>query len=858
MKYYQTMERKLHLKVITLFMIMFCFSALTNFSQTSFNWVVGMGGTGTDQGYAIDKDSNGNIYAVGSFSGTANFGVNFTSVGSTNGFIAKIDPSGNYVWAKHLPGNSTVRINDVKLDASGNIYMTGGFNNGADFDMGVGTASLVTSILTTFVLKLDPSGNYLWAKKFDPLPSVLSNEGQSIECDASGNIYIAGEFNGIADFNPGAGTYSLTSNGSSDVYVTKLDASGSFIWAKQFGGPSGDLVNSMYLDGSGNVYTTGSFQGTVDFDPGAGATNFTANNTDIYISKLNSSGAFVYAKQIGGSGIDRGGYVCSDALDNVYATGLFASSVDFDPGAGTYSLTAASTDIYVLKLDASGNFSWANKFGAGGGAKMALNSSNDLFIIGSYSGTSDFNPGTGTYNLTSNGGTDVFISRLDNNGNFISALSIGGTGADSGSDIILDPSGEMYLFGNYNATMDANPFAGTYNITSFGGRDPFLLKLTDCSAPTPPVNTTNISNQTICSGTSAVLTATSSGTVNWYATSTSTTILTSGSSYTTTNLSAGNYTYYAAAVTCTTSTSRTAITVTVNASPTVSVNSGAICTGSSFTLSPSGASTYTYSSGSAIVSPTASASYSVTGTSAAGCLSSNTAVSSITVNAIPTISVNSGTICSGNSFTINPTGANTYTVSGGSFVVSPSASTSYTVTGTSSNGCVGSTGVASNVNVNSLPTISASTSNTLLCTGQTATLSASGASTYTWSNSQNTANIAISPTITTSYTLSGTDANGCTNSTIITQSVSSCTGLQNLNNDFEINIYPNPNNGKFTINLPVQCDMEIIDMLGSVISKHSNISGIQTIDISNYSGGVYFVKLKTNNNNYSIKRIIKN
>lgn len=380
-----------------------------------------------------------------------------------------------------------------------------------------------------------------------------------------------------------------------------------------------------------------------------------------------------------------------------------------------------------------------------------------------------------------------------------------------------------------------------------------------CVAPIAPTNTTPASNQTICYGSSTTLSASSgSNTINWYATSSSSTILGTGNTFTTPVLSTGTYTYYAEASGCVNSISRTAIVVSVNSLPTISVNSGAICTGSSFTISPSGASTYTYSSGSAIVSPTTNTSYSVTGTSAAGCLSSNTAVSSITVNALPTISVNSGTICSGNSFTINPTGANTYTVSGGSFVVSPSASTSYTVTGTSSNGCVGSTGAVSNVNVNSLPIVSASTSNTLLCTGQTATLSASGASTYTWSNSQNTANIAISPTTTASYTLSGTDANGCTNSTVITQSVSLCTGLQNLNNDFEINIYPNPTNGKFTINLPVECDIEIIDMLGSIISKYSYISGIQTIDISNYASGLYFVKFKTINNQCSINRIIKN
>lgn len=745
-----------------------------------------MGGTATDQGESIDKDASGNIYAVGTFSGTANFGVNFTSAGTTNGFLCKIDPSGNYIWSKHLAGNNTVRINDVKIDATGNIYMTGAFNAGADFDMGVGTASLVSANLSTFILKLDPAGNYLWAKHFAILPPGGTNNGNAIDCDASGNIYITGEFTGITDFNPGAATYSLTPNGSStDIYIAKLDASGNFLWARQFGGPSGDLVNSMYLDASANIYTTGSFQGTADFDPGAGATIFTANNTDIFISKLNTNGAFVYARQIGGSGIDRGGFVCSDASDNVYATGLFASSVDFDPGAGSYSLTAGSSDIYILKLDAGGNFAWANKFGAGGGAKIVLNAANDLFISGYFTGTSDFNPGAGTYNLTSNGGNDVFISRLDNNGNFVSALSVGGTGSDNGADLYLESSGELYVFGSYSTTMDANPFAGVFNTTSFGNRDPFLLKLTDCSAPAAPVNTTALPNQTICNGTSAVLTATGSGTINWYATPGSTVILASGSGYTTSILSAGTYTYYAAALTCTTSTSQTAITVTVTPSPTVSVNSGVICAGNAFTLVPGGASTYTFSGGTAVVSPTANTSYSVTGASSQGCLSANTAVAAVTVNA--------------------------------------------------------------------LPLVSASTTQTLLCTGQAATLTASGAVTYTWSTSQNAVNIIVSPTVSTAYTLSGTDANGCTNSAVITQSVSSCTGMTDLSTDFVQSIYPNPNTGWFIVSTSTTCDVEVRDVLGTVVANYPDCSGHQCIDIRKFANGVYYVKLKAGNQMRLIK-----
>ena len=192
-------QNKSNFKVSLIITSLLCIISVNAFSQSTFNWVIGMGGTGTDNSAAIDRDSNGNIYVVGSFTGTANFGVNFSAGSATNGFLVKMDPSGNYIWSKHLSGLTTARINDIKIDPLGNIYMTGEFNNSVDFDMGPGDATLTTSILTSFILKLDQNGDYLWAKKLDPIAPILSNNGNSIDFDASGNIYIAGEFQNSAE-----------------------------------------------------------------------------------------------------------------------------------------------------------------------------------------------------------------------------------------------------------------------------------------------------------------------------------------------------------------------------------------------------------------------------------------------------------------------------------------------------------------------------------------------------------------------------------------------------------------------------------------------------------------------------------
>ncbi len=295
--------------------------------------------------------------------------------------------------------------------------------------------------------------------------------------------------------------------------------------------------------------------------------------------------------------------------------------------------------------------------------------------------------------------------------------------------------------------------------------------------------------------------------------------------------------------------------VTVNALPTISVNSGAICTGKSFTMIPIGAVTYTYSNGSAIATPTANASYNVTGTDANGCVSNVGAISSVTVNALPTIAVNSGAICTGKSFTMTPSGAVTYTYSNGSAIVSPTATASYSVTGTSTKGCVSSNTAVSSVTVNSLPTVMAATNSTLLCVGNSATLTASGATSYTWNTAATATVIAVSPTTTVTYTVNGTGANGCSNSAIVTQSVSACTGIVSLSNDAAIKLYPNPNNGLFTIELTSLSKVTVTNALGQIVIADTFEAGNHNLDIINQSNGVYFVKVIENNKQQIIKVI---
>jgi len=322
---------------------------------------------------------------------------------------------------------------------------------------------------------------YEWAKS---MGAAGSDIGQSITTDASGNVYTTGWFSGTVDFDPGAGTFNLTANGNADIFIQKLDANGTFIWAKSMGGAGYDFGLSITTDASGNVYTTGYFESLVDFDPGAGTFILYSNNgsSDIFIQKLDESGTFIWAKRMGGSSSDIGNSITTDAAGNVYTTGAFQNTADFDPGAGTFNVTSNGyADIFIQKLDASGTFIWAKSMGGPGNNTRANSITTDasgyVFTTGRFNGTVDFDPGAGTFNLTSNGNFDIFIQKLDASGTFIWAKSMGGAGEDYGYSITTDALGNVYTAGKFENTVDFDPGAGAFNLISNGLADIFIQKL---------------------------------------------------------------------------------------------------------------------------------------------------------------------------------------------------------------------------------------------------------------------------------------------------------------------------------------------------------------------------------------------
>jgi len=229
----------------------------------------------------------------------------------------------------------------------------------------------------------------------------------------------------------------------------------------------------------------------------------------------------------------------------------------------------------------------------------------------------------------------------------------------------------------------------------------------------------------------------------------------------------------------------------------------------------------------------------------------------------PVVSVNSATVCSGTTTTLTASGATTYTWSTtettASISPSPTVTTNYTVTGADANNCMAS--ATSTVTVNTLPTLTVTASTNTICIGGTSTLTASGATTYTWSNTGATgASINPSPIVTTQYTVTGTDGNGCMNSDTLSVIVENCTtGIEHLsNNNSQVSVYPNPNHGSFMVTTPANTNVIMVtDILGNEILSINPSSTITPVNLSAQPNGIYLIKV-INNGMQTVKRIIIN
>ncbi|WP_430413065.1 T9SS type A sorting domain-containing protein [Kordia sp.] len=479
-------------------LLLFAFSYILFAQDTAYNWAKTVGGSGGyDFALSIDYDSTGNVYTAGYFSNTVDFdpssssSFTLSSNGSSDMFIQKLDANGNFVWAVSFGSSFSDVASDIVIDANDNVIITGFFRGTVDFDPSSNVSELVSGdYYQNYVLKLDADGNLVWAKAFGR--TSFSNDYGSVDVDATGNVYTTSYFRDTADFDPGSGTFNVTSSGFSDIYVHKLDVNGNFSWVRTFGSSnSHDIGHALVVSNSGYVYSTGEFLSTVDFNTGSGTYNRSSNGIrDYYIHKLDTNGNFIWARTAGGSSDEIGRGIALDSNENIYFVGYVADSGDFDPTSSTYNVTVTGAyNAFIAKFNSSGNFQWAKNIDGvnvrSDATDIAIDVDDKVYFIGSFQFTPDFDFSNTTNTMTSNGNDDIFVQKIDGDSNFIWAKSIGGSSWDIPYGIKIGPQNQIYIAGTFTGSVDFDFTTNTdnqnrgsgYNIFTSKWKDPEVLSV---------------------------------------------------------------------------------------------------------------------------------------------------------------------------------------------------------------------------------------------------------------------------------------------------------------------------------------------------------------------------------------------
>ncbi len=437
----------------------------------SWDWAVRAGGTHYygDASNDICTDGAGNIYLTGTFKESATFGATTLTAynASTDIFVAKADSLGNWLWAVRAGGSSTDSGEGIFTDNAGNLYLTGYFRNSADF----GSTTLNTGTSgDCFVARLNTNGGWLWARQ----TTGNTGAGWDICADASGNCYVTGQY-----YNASItiGSTTLPNSGNNDIFVAKTNSSGDWLWAVRAGGSSADSPSSVCLGGDGYLCISGGF-----YSPSLtfGSTTLTnAGNDDIFIAKLDTFGNWLWAVSATGVSRGRSNDMISDGAGNYYATGFFIGTSAF----GTTTLTSnGGDDAWVAKLDNLGNWVWVAQAGGNSddcGNSISRDGAGNLYIAGYFMGVTHY--GSQAFNAGSD--YDAVVARLDPDGNWSGANSGGGAQTDWGAAIASDSAGRCFACGWFE---DVAGFGGI-NLTSAGGSDVFLARVSPAESSGIPL-----------------------------------------------------------------------------------------------------------------------------------------------------------------------------------------------------------------------------------------------------------------------------------------------------------------------------------------------------------------------------------
>lgn len=318
-------------------------------------WATRAGSTGSDAGYGVSTLADGSAIVTGQFTGTVVFGATSLTASGRDVFVAKVNSSGSFVWATRAGGSSTDKAWYVSTLADGSAIITGYYSGTIVFGASPPLVSVAGSD-DIFVARISASGVFVWGTSAGGATS--SDEGIAVSAMSDGSAIVSGTFEGPATF----GSTVLTGTGNSDAFVAKIDAAGSFVWATEAGGTSTDEALRVSTLADGSAIFQGSFKGIATF---GSTTLASAGGEDYFVAKVTASGAFVWASRAGGSGDDglESWGVSALADGSAIVTGSFELTADF---GATSLTSAGRSDVFIAKVDGSGAFLWAISAGGSG------------------------------------------------------------------------------------------------------------------------------------------------------------------------------------------------------------------------------------------------------------------------------------------------------------------------------------------------------------------------------------------------------------------------------------------------------------------------------------------------------------
>jgi len=398
-------------------------------------------------------------------------------------FVGKYDSNGNLIWARSVgsAGNADLAF-DVAADANGNVYLVGQFDQTANFDPGVSDFSVTSNGLRdAFICKYNANGDFQWAKTIggtdlDAITAVAVND--------NGNVVVLGQYQNTVDLDPGPGTLISTSNGGDDIFISTFDPQGDLVWSKQMGSSGFDGAADLATDVDGNIVIGGLTYDSLDVDPSATGTYNLGINADMagFVVKLDGNGDFVFAKEYRSDSYCEVVGVTCDTVGNAYTLGAISGATNLDVGVSDTTITSSGDGTFITKTDSLGNLVWVKGFPAIDGHypyNIAVDGLQRVYTVGGFFGVQDFDPDAGVSNMDSGNNYEAYLLKLDSDGSYLWSEKFTGPNSE-GADICIGPDYAIISTGYFSNTADFDPFTGPVELTSQGGNDIYIHKISQC------------------------------------------------------------------------------------------------------------------------------------------------------------------------------------------------------------------------------------------------------------------------------------------------------------------------------------------------------------------------------------------